>query len=103
LFLLADDNVTGVVSNVHAGDFGGLVLVDVLESKQTLLAHQTHLFVSPYFRTIISFFLNFLTKLFNGALKIICVILSFLGTFKEKLTLFIEFGLHFFLNVDLVG
>jgi hypothetical protein len=95
--------VTGVVSDVDAGDFGRLVLVNVLESKQTLLTHQTHLFVSPYFRTIITFFLNFLTKLFNGALEVICVILTFLGTFKEKLSFFIEFGLHFLLNIDLVG
>jgi hypothetical protein len=100
--VLADDNVAGVVTDVDAGDQGGLVLVDVFEGKQTFLAHQRYLLVSPDFCTIVTFFLDFLAKLFDSALEVICIILSFLCALKEKLTLFIKFGLHFLLNIDLV-
>lgn len=102
LLILADNNVTWVFSDINPRNFIRLVLVNIFERKQTFLAHQRNLLVGPNLGTVVTFFLDFLTELFNGALEVICVILPFLSTFEEKLTLFIKFFLHCLLNIDLL-
>jgi hypothetical protein len=88
----------GLLSHINPADFISLALVDVFVCEETFLADEGHLFVSPDFHTEFAFLLDFLFKLLNGSLEVVCVVLTLLCGLKEKFSLFIEFAFHCFLN-----
>ena len=103
LFLFGNDYMSfWLVSDVDAMDFVFLILLHILVCEHSFLAHKWNLFVCPHSITIISLLLNFILKLFNSILQRNSIIMPFLCTLKEKLSLLIKMCLHLFLFDNLI-